>query len=55
MAMRQKELRHLKGSCLTSEEKSCVVKGSSNLSGPQLDGEMEAEAEEKRGLTVQTL
>jgi hypothetical protein len=52
MALMQKELRHLKGSHLTSGEKSCIVKGS-NLSGPQPDGEMEAE--EKRRLTVQTL
>jgi hypothetical protein len=55
MALTQKELRHLKGSRLTSGKKSCVVKGSNNLSGPQPDGEMEAEAEEKRHLTVQTL
>jgi hypothetical protein len=54
MALTQKELRHLKGSCLTSGKKSCVVKGSSNLSGPQPDGKLEAEAEEKRRLTMQT-
>jgi hypothetical protein len=35
--------------------KSCIVKGSDNPTGPQPDGEMEAEAEEKRRLTVQTL
>jgi hypothetical protein len=28
MALTQKELRHLKGSHLTSGKKSCVVKGS---------------------------
>jgi hypothetical protein len=55
MVFTQKELRHLKGLRLTSGEKSFVVKGSNNLSGPQPDGEMEAEAEEKRCLTVQTL
>jgi hypothetical protein len=55
MAMTQKELRHLKGLHLTSGKRSCVVEGSNNLSGPQPDGEMEAEAQEKRRLTVQTL
>jgi hypothetical protein len=44
-----------KGVESTSEKKSCVVKGSNELSGPQPDGEMEAEAEEKRRLTEQTL
>jgi hypothetical protein len=47
MAMTQ-ELRHLKGSRLTSGKRSCIVKGSNSLSGPQTDGEMEAEAQEKR-------
>jgi 16S rRNA U1498 N3-methylase RsmE len=55
MALTQKELRHLKRLRLTSGEKSCVVKGSNNLSGPQPDSKMEAEAEEKRRLTMQTL
>jgi hypothetical protein len=55
MALTQKELRHLKGSRLNSGKKSCVVKGSNNLSGTKPDGEMEAEAEEKRRLTEQTL
>jgi hypothetical protein len=54
MAMMQ-ELRHLKGSRLTSGKRNCIVKGSNNLSGPQPDGEKEAEAQEKRRLTVQTL
>ena len=54
MAMTQ-ELRHLKGSRLTSGKRSFVVKGSNSLSGPQPEGEMEAEAQEKRRLTEQTL
>jgi hypothetical protein len=54
MAMTQ-ELRHLKESRLTSGKRSCVVKGSNSLSEPQPDGEMEAEAQEKRRLTEQTL
>jgi hypothetical protein len=54
MAMTQ-ELRHLKGSRLTSGKRSCVEKGSNSQSGPQPDGEMEAEAQEKRRLTEQTL
>jgi hypothetical protein len=54
MAMTQ-ELRHLKGSHLTSGKRNCVVKGSNSLSGPQPDGDMEAEAQEKRSLTKQTL
>jgi hypothetical protein len=54
MAMTQ-ELRHLKGSRLSSVKRSCIVKGSNSLSGPQPDGEMEAEAQEKRRLTEQTL
>jgi hypothetical protein len=36
-------------------KKSCIVKGSNDLSGPQPDGGMEAKAEEKRCLTEQTL
>jgi hypothetical protein len=36
-------------------KKSCVEKGSNNLSRPQPDSKMEAEAEEKRRLTEQTL
>jgi hypothetical protein len=49
------ELRHLKGSSLTSGTRSCVEKGSNNLSGPQPEGEMEVKAQEKRRLTEQTL
>jgi hypothetical protein len=37
-----------KGSQLTSGKRSCIVKGSNSLSGPQPDGKMEAEAQEKR-------
>jgi hypothetical protein len=54
VAMTQ-ELRHLKGSRLTSEKRSCVENGSNSLSGPQPEGEMEAEIQEKRRLTEQTL
>jgi hypothetical protein len=54
MAMTQ-ELRHLKVSRLTSGKRSCVVKSSNSLSGPQPDGEMEAEAQEKRRLTERML
>jgi hypothetical protein len=49
------QLRHLKGSRLTSRKRSCIVKGSNSLSGPQPDSEMEAEAQEKRCLTEQML
>jgi hypothetical protein len=54
MAMTQ-ELRLLKGSRLSSGKRSCVVKGINSLSGPQPDGKMEAEAQEKRRSTEQTL
>jgi hypothetical protein len=54
MVMTQ-ELRHLKGSRLTSGKRSCIVKSSNSLSGPQPDGEMEAGDQEKRRLTERTL
>jgi hypothetical protein len=50
MALTQ-ELRHLKGSQLTSGKRICVEKSSNSLSGPQPDSEIEAQ--EKRRLTEQ--